>query len=1040
MADMLLTGGLSFADAAVRFAAMWLLQSTILLSGGLLIGRLLCPAGAAAQSAVYQATLIAALLCPLAAGLAGATGLGRFALRLPSRPSAGHPPALSELSGAARNAIPESVGAWAEPLPDGNGRSKAPHRPDSAAKSLAPTAAPPDVLIEAPAAEVPTERSGSPSPQLIALLGAAWIAVSLCFVARLLTAVRRTSRLRRSAVPADPVAISLCRELAGRMGVPAPAVLRSPFLCGPCLHGIRRPAVLLPEEDAADPRDVLVHELAHLARRDCLWDLIRRLALATFWFQPLLWVLARRLEATAEEVCDDHVLRHGADRAGYARRLLALAEQALPPLASAGIGLVSLQSMLAGRVTRILDSRRPLSIHAGRPVLAATLLLGSAATAGAGMLGAVPAEQDAPTAAPFAAVEDKAESASGEAGPSVRGRVVGPDGAPLAGAEVSLYPNPERHAAVTAVDGGFRISTGVILDEKPDDMPGLLAVAKKDGFGWAYAYARGQENLTLKLPPLVPIAGRIVDLEGRPVDGAVVRVEQITLPESDLTEWLAAVRRGEPPWTAWRKLGEAPFQQPVDDIEVRTGRDGRFRIDGIGAECRVELSLHGPGIAYARFIAVTRPIEPIRWEYFAHRQQVYGSEFTHAAGPDRPIEGVVRDAATGAPLAGVAFKSHKFATGTYSGENFLSVTTDADGRYRLEGMPKGEGNRLLAVPADRQPYFMREVDVPDPPGFGAIALDVELHRGLLIRGRVTDRETGEPVPGTRLHYFPFLENEHAQAIPEFDERGNTDGDQARYVSDAEGRYKVVVLPGRGLLGAESPRGAYRRGVGFERIDPKVVDQRGYAKTWRNPVWASAKWPNTIVEVAPEEGIEGIVLDLELDPGLSLPVRVLDPEGRPLSEVTGVGRTASPYESATFGPKFELVNLGPDETRTLILRHEGRRFGKVVRVTASEPGPLTVRLEPLAAIEGRLVDADGEPRPGATVRCDLLPHGDFGLDLGTLAADDAGRFRFESVPVGCEYTLFSLAPRDSESLSAVKRYIAVRPGETVEVGDLALSRD
>src|SRR5262249_59399417 len=117
-----------------------------------------------------------------------------------------------------------------------------------------------------------------------------------------------------------------------------------------------------------------------------LWNLLRQAAAAAFWLQPRLWVLSRRIEETAEEVCDDCVVAFGADRAQYAGHLLELAERRLPPLAPSGVGMVSLRSLPARRIARILDSTRSLSTRAGRRAIAATVLAGPARAPPAGGL------------------------------------------------------------------------------------------------------------------------------------------------------------------------------------------------------------------------------------------------------------------------------------------------------------------------------------------------------------------------------------------------------------------------------------------------------------------------------------------------------------------------------------------------------------------------------------------------------------------------------------------------------------------------------
>ena len=162
------------------------------------------------------------------------------------------------------------------------------------------------------------------------------------------------------------------RRIAGPwpsgIGVPPPVVLRSPFTTSAALVGLVWPAILLPEEEnaaASTRREILVHELAHLARRDPWWKLLGRVGTALLFFQPLLWLLGRRMAVAAEEVCDDYVLDFGCDRRGYARQLVEVAQR-YQPAQAVGVGMISLRSWVGRRVVRILDSSRQLSLRAGR--------------------------------------------------------------------------------------------------------------------------------------------------------------------------------------------------------------------------------------------------------------------------------------------------------------------------------------------------------------------------------------------------------------------------------------------------------------------------------------------------------------------------------------------------------------------------------------------------------------------------------------------------------------------------------------------------
>jgi len=116
-----------------------------------------------------------------------------------------------------------------------------------------------------------------------------------------------------------------------------------------------------------------------------------------------------------------------------------------------------------------------------------------------------------------------------------------------------------------------------------------------------------------------------------------------------------------------------------------------------------------------------------------------------AAAPSRPIEGIVRDKKTGAPMAGVAVQSYKLADAQVHNDTLLKTTSDAQGHFRMIGMPRGPGNELTAKAVVG--YLPRHIKVEDPPGLGPIKLEIELTRGVTIEGRITDRKTGAQVFG-----------------------------------------------------------------------------------------------------------------------------------------------------------------------------------------------------------------------------------------------------------------------------------------------------
>ncbi|MHA3770757.1 penicillin-binding transpeptidase domain-containing protein [Verrucomicrobiota bacterium sgz303538] len=184
----------------------------------------------------------------------------------------------------------------------------------------------------------------------------------------------------------------------------------------PMVWGIFRPRLLLPSSamswEASRLRGVLLHELAHLRRRDPLSMLIAQLALAVHWFNPLAWIAVRQLRVEQERACDDYVLSHGVRASDYASDLLAVAT-GLRGVSFASAALTMAHpARLEGRIAGILDAardRRALT----RWFAVAVALIASAVVLPLAMLRAEEEKRTEPAkAALVVAAEKRAESAS----------------------------------------------------------------------------------------------------------------------------------------------------------------------------------------------------------------------------------------------------------------------------------------------------------------------------------------------------------------------------------------------------------------------------------------------------------------------------------------------------------------------------------------------------------------------------------------------------------------------------------------------------
>jgi cell division protein FtsI (penicillin-binding protein 3) len=203
--------------------------------------------------------------------------------------------------------------------------------------------------ITAPAPSVVTSPSRAPSPLAIAI--ALWALGALAVLARLGIGLWRAHRIAKTARLVEVRRIAKNTRLVGvrpidargdidaHSGIAARGdieerrrtveIRSTAALDTPAVTGVFRPVILLPREADAwtDERRELViaHELAHVARRDCLASVIAQIAVAMHWFDPVAWLCARRLRIERELAADDHVLDRGATASSYAEHLLALA-------------------------------------------------------------------------------------------------------------------------------------------------------------------------------------------------------------------------------------------------------------------------------------------------------------------------------------------------------------------------------------------------------------------------------------------------------------------------------------------------------------------------------------------------------------------------------------------------------------------------------------------------------------------------------------------------------------------------------------------
>ena len=231
-------------------------------------------------------------------------------------------------------------------------------------------------------AEVPHAKQNVPGFVWQFWVLGVWLTGFCLFLLRLGLSHAAAWRLARQG---DSGALSV---VAGDFLEGAARIVVSDRVAMPMTWGVAPAVVLLPSGAADWPaeriRAVLLHERAHVRRRDWLVQLLSEVARAAYWGHPFVWVLVRQLRLEAEMACDDAVLASGLAASSYAGELVECVRQVRRNAGSVATVAMADPFAMAKRVHAVLDSSRSRSgmrrrgaLVAGLVGLAATFVVGA---------------------------------------------------------------------------------------------------------------------------------------------------------------------------------------------------------------------------------------------------------------------------------------------------------------------------------------------------------------------------------------------------------------------------------------------------------------------------------------------------------------------------------------------------------------------------------------------------------------------------------------------------------------------------------------
>jgi beta-lactamase regulating signal transducer with metallopeptidase domain len=582
----------------------------------------------------------------------------------------------------------------------------------------------------------------------------------------------------------------------------------------PMAYGFLRPTMFLPiqwqEWSEERKRAVLLHEIAHMLRFDCLVQWVAELATALFWFHPLAWLAARRLRLEREQACDDFALQAGCEPAGYATHLLEIARNVVAAGTTAAAVPMARRSTLERRLVSVLDKHRrrePVKRRVAGVAMAGT----------AGLVLSLASIQCTSTRA-SAIVSDEVGAATRV---TVTVRFLDLGGKPTQGVRLTAPYLLGAPSAVSASDGRVTLDLPWPLPRaKPprsftrhpplENQLALRAagVDRSAWFAWKRVDRPGKYDLAdIHQAAGGTVEGRVLDANGKPVTGAWVDVRSPIqhVPEARVYDWIPI---------GSDVLNPCP-------IPVFTNSEGRYRLDGV-PDTFVSVVAKGVDSLYS----FTEPLAVQRGRV------VTASDIVLQTAPrDHVISGIVlgRD---GKPCADVLVNVGDDRTVVLTSFTW----TRSDGQFELLVLPGQSYQVLVASPKTR---------VVANPG----------DRDVVIR---IDAET-----------LAEIEKQSTEYDPDAD-----DPDEETAIKATASRPPACVVRGRILLGGKPPVGWTCRAINDNHPDldwrPVSADGRfeiqlpdagqySLAIIFREPISAS---------------VQGFDIPIELKPGVNEWSRVI----------------------------------------------------------------------------------------------------------------------------------------------------------------------
>ena len=558
-----------------------------------------------------------------------------------------------------------------------------------------------DVPALAPASAVAEGSTWRVS--IVPRLWSAWLAGVVALAVRLILGSLGLGRVIRRSSDVPESIVRESRNIADRLGCHREVRLRrTSDVATPCLAGVWRPVLLLPDRECEEARPdelraILAHELAHARNHDVVWNLVVHVASILLWFHPLIWRIRAMHAAACDAVCDAVAADLLGDVASYSRTLARLAVRTAWPSSVHGLAMAR-TSDVRRRLDALHRNVFRESLSRSRVILALFVAGGFVVLIGG--LGYTRAEQAAST--PHAG--DAAKPADEKmAGKMTLRAVMAETNEPIERVSIAFRRNRpdgtnEKGTVTTGKDGTATIYYPTNFKSGYFETHRQQAEAAPLNLLWDDKRHPLQIPLAkeLRFESGTTIGGIVQDEAGHAIAGAAIGVYA---PPTEYEGTNNAFAIGE----------------------VKTNAQGRWHLDVI------------PKDISGVWVSVK---DPRYREGAGERIPSLGRDSVIVLKKGQIVKGQIIDAA-GRPIKGA-----RAFIGDDSFDPFISTaTTNEQGEFTLENCPAGP--KIVTIQADDFAPYVRDVRVDERTA----PVEIQLTEpGSLLRGKVVDIQ-GKPVAG-----------------------------------------------------------------------------------------------------------------------------------------------------------------------------------------------------------------------------------------------------------------------------------------------------